>query len=175
MPNLIITALSANDAADNVPGLAKLLLRCVGHGASVGFVEPFTLSAATEFWQHKVLPALFQGGRILLVAHLDGQLVGTVQLDFDTPANQPHRAEARKLLVDPSVRRQGVGRRLMDELEKRCKALGRHLITLDTRTGDAAEPLYAGLGYQVAGVIPGYCLDPAGQRYDSTTVMYKAL
>ncbi|WP_202109322.1 MULTISPECIES: hypothetical protein [unclassified Bordetella] len=51
----------------------------------------------------------------------------------------------------------------------------RKLLTLDTRTGDHAEPLYASLGYQHAGVIPQYALEPQGQRYDSTTLMYKWL
>ena len=53
--------------------------------------------------------------------------------------------------------------------------LGRSLITLDTRTGDAAEPLYKGLGYQIAGIIPGYCRDALSERLDPTTVMYKTL
>jgi hypothetical protein len=40
----------------------------------------------------------------------------------------------------------------------------------------AAEPLYASLGYATAGVIPGYCCDPAApDRLDATTIMYKAL
>ncbi|HYG44849.1 MAG TPA: GNAT family N-acetyltransferase, partial [Bordetella sp.] len=47
--------------------------------------------------------------------------------------------------------------------------------TLDTRTGDHGEPLYAGLGYQRAGVIPEFCLDVLGQRVDPTTIMYKLL
>jgi ribosomal protein S18 acetylase RimI-like enzyme len=98
-----------------------------------------------------------------------------VQLDFDTPPNQPHRAEVRKLLVRPDFRRQGIGRTLMAEVEKRAAELKRNLLTLDTRTGDSAEPLYASLGYRTVGIIPGYCLDPFNTKLDSTTVMYKAL
>jgi hypothetical protein len=52
-----------------------------------------------------------------------------------------------------------------------CKSL----LTLDTRTGDSAEPLYRDLGFQTAGVIPGYCLDITGQQLDSTTYMFKPL
>ena len=37
------------------------------------------------------------------------------------------------------------------------------------------SPLYASLGYQTAGVIPGYCRDPFEDRLDPTTIMYKAL
>ena len=51
----------------------------------------------------------------------------------------------------------------------------RSLLTLDTRTGDSAEPLYASLGYETAGIIPGYCLDAHGPMFDATTIMYKQL
>ena len=54
-------------------------------------------------------------------------------------------------------------------------AVGRSLLTLDTRTGDHAEPLYAALGYRIAGIIPGYCRDPFESKLDPTTVMYKTL
>jgi hypothetical protein len=63
----------------------------------------------------------------------------------------------------------------MAELEDLARRLGRTLLTLDTRTGDSAEPLYASLGYQTAGVIPGYCRHPFEDRLDSTTIMYKVL
>ena len=63
----------------------------------------------------------------------------------------------------------------MIEIERIARRLGRSLLTLDTRTGDSAEPLYVSMGYAVSGVIPGYCLDVGKTRLDSTTVMYKAL
>jgi ribosomal protein S18 acetylase RimI-like enzyme len=66
-----------------------------------------------------------------------------VRRDYDTPANQPHRAEVRKLLVHPKLRRQGIARALMAEVERHAVALFLSLLTLDTRTGDSAEPLYA--------------------------------
>jgi hypothetical protein len=52
---------------------------------------------------------------------------------------------------------------------------GRSLLTLDTCTGDRAEPLYLSMGSRTVGVIPGYCFDVEKRRLDSTTVMYKAL
>lgn len=155
--------------------LGALLHACVHAGASVGFVLPFSTAESEAFWTGKVLPALYAGTRLLLVARRAGDLAGSVQLDWDTPANQPHRAEVRKLLVHPDSRRRGIARVLMAEVEARAQRLGRRLITLDTRTGDAAEPLYAGLGYATAGVIPGYCRDPMTDRMDATTVMYKTL
>lgn len=170
----VIGELTADELERETGALAELLHVCVHAGASVGFILPCPLAECEAFWR-KVLAAVRDGGRVLLVARLDGRIVGTVQLDHDTPANQPHRAEVRKLLVHPEFRRRGISRALMLELERRAAALGRRLLTLDTRTGDAAEPLYAGLGYETVGVIPGYCLDPEEDRLDGTTIMYKQL
>ena len=63
----------------------------------------------------------------------------------------------------------------MLELEALARRQGRSLLTLDTVTGDNAEPLYASLGYERVGVIPGYSLHPSHAQLESTTVMYKAL
>lgn len=174
LPAAVVSELTADQLERELGVLAALLHACVHAGASVGFILPCPLTECEGFWR-KVLAAMRDGSRVLLVARLDGRIVGTVQLDHDTPANQPHRAEVRKLLVHPEFRRRGISRALMLALERRAAALGRHLLTLDTRTGDAAEPLYAGLGYETAGVIPGYCLDPAEDRLDGTTIMYKTL
>ncbi len=122
-----------------------------------------------------MLPIVADGGALLLVARQAGRIVGSVQLGYDTPPNQQHRAEVRKLLVHPDCRRQGLAKMLMVELERLARAKGRRLLTLDTRTGDAAEPLYASLGYQVAGIIPQFCRDTFTDRLDPTTIMYKLL
>ncbi len=170
-----IAALDAEAMAAHLGTLGGLLYDCVQDGASIGFVLPFTRDEAEAFWRLKVLPGVGAGGRVVLVARQDGRIVGTAQLAIDTPANQPHRADVSKVLVHPDRRRRGIARALMAALEARAGTLGRRLLTLDTRTGDAAEPLYRSLGYQVVGVIPGYCRDPFGDRLDSTTIMYKAL
>lgn len=172
---LDISELGAAEAADHVADLGALLHACVHAGASIGFILPFSAAEAAAYWRAKVLPRVADGVVVLLVAHRNGRLVGSVQLDRDTPPNQPHRAEVRKLLVHPDCRRQGIAKALMAAIEARAAASGRSLLTLDTRTGDHAEPLYAALGYRVAGIIPGYCRDPFEAKLDPTTVMYKAL
>src|SRR5471032_1588237 len=170
-----ISIFSADDLARHAGELGALLHACVHPGASIGFVLPFAASEAEAFWMRGVQPALRNGGRLLLVARRGGDIVGTVQLDYDTPPNQPHRAEVRKLMVSPDCRRQGIARVLMAELERMAHGLKRSLLTLDTRTGDMAEPLYAALGYVTVGAIPGYARDAAGPRLDATTIMYKTL
>ena len=173
--SISISPLSAAEAAAHVAELGALLHVCVHHGASIGFVLPFSAAESEAYWRSKVLPRIQDGYVVLLIARLNGRIVGSVQLDHDMPPNQPHRAEVRKLLVHPDCRRQGIATALMAAIERRAAELGRNLLTLDTRTGDHAEPLYAALGYRTAGTIPGYCRDPFGAKLDPTTLMYKAL
>ena len=155
-------------------GLSVLLEVCVAAGAAVNFVVPFSFDDSRLFWVEKVRPALAEGSRLVLVAYAEGGLVGSVQLDCATPPNQPHRAEVAKLLVDPEFRRRGIARALMVEIERQAKELGRTLLTLDTAS-DGAEALYASLGYQRVGVIPGYSRNPVEDDLDTTTIMYKQM
>jgi ribosomal protein S18 acetylase RimI-like enzyme len=174
-PQLAISQFSADDIQSHIGELGALLHCCVIDGASISFILPYAQADGESFWNKKVLPKVRDGGLVLLVARQGGKIAGSVQLDHDMPPNQAHRAEMRKLLVHPQFRRQGIARALIAEVERVARQLGRRLLTLDTRTGDRAEPLYTSLGYQTAGVIPGYCRDPFEDRLDSTTVMYKAL
>jgi len=170
-----ISTLSADEAERRVGDLSALLHACVHAGANINFVLPFSLEDSEAFWREKVLPAMRDGLRMLWVAEDGGGVVGSVQLGTDTPPNQPHRAEVTKLLVHPDFRRRGIAKALMGELEQRASALGRTLITLDTRTGDFAEPLYTSLGYRTVGIIPDFCLDPFEPKLHPTTIMYKRL
>ena len=172
---LPVSSLSADDIARRAGELAELLVACVHDGASIGFVLPFGRGEAEAFWTKKVLPGVRDGTRVVLAAEANGRIVGSVQLNHDTPANQPHRADVNKLIAHPAFRRRGMARALMGEIERIAGRLGRRLLVLDTRTGDSAEPLYISMGYSVSGVIPGYCLDVTKAQLDSTTVMYKAL
>jgi ribosomal protein S18 acetylase RimI-like enzyme len=172
---VVYRQLLANEMMQRVDEFGDLLLACVADGASVGFIEPFTLNEATAYWRRKVLPAVMGREVVILVAEVDGRIVGTVQLDHDTMPNQRHRAEVRKLLVHPDFRRRGIARALMADIEGHARELQRSLLTLDTRTGDTAEPLYRDLGFEIAGVIPQYCRDTHAPRLDATTVMYKKL
>jgi ribosomal protein S18 acetylase RimI-like enzyme len=175
MAEIKIRQMLANEMMQRLDAFGELLLACVADGASVGFIEPFTIREATAYWRGKVLPAVMGREVAILVAERDGRIVGSVQLDHDTMPNQRHRAEVRKLLVHPDCRRRGVARALMAEIEAHARSLDRSLLTLDTRTGDAAEPLYRDLGFEAAGVIPHYCRDTRSPRLDATTVMYKRL
>ena len=145
------------DAGDaDLDALAGVLHAVVHDGPGVSFVVPFSIGESRTFWADGVLPGVRAGTRRVIVARLDGRIVGTVQIDLATPPNQQHRAEVLKLLVHPSARRRGIARGLMIAIESVARAEGRTLLTLDTWTGRAAELLYLSLGYVAAGVIPRY-------------------
>ena len=162
-------------AAEEIAMLGDVLRACVYAGASVSFILPFSNDDANAFWKNKVFPAVESGSCRVLVARSEGRIVGTVQLDLATPPNQPHRAEVRKLLVHPSVRRRGIARALMLAIEEEAGVAGRDLLTLDTTTGGYAELLYRSLGYTTVGLIPRYSLKVDSRELDPTTVMYKSL
>ncbi len=156
-----IRALDAPSIAAVRPQLGALLADSVRHGASVGFLAPLERAEADAFWG-RIGRAVADGRCLLLAAALtDGGVVGTVQLDVDTLANQPHRATVSKLLVHSAARRRGVGEELMRVSERVALDAGRWLLTLDTAT-EAAARLYERLGWTLAGVIPAYALNPDG-------------
>ncbi|MDX2149235.1 MAG: GNAT family N-acetyltransferase [Bryobacteraceae bacterium] len=161
---------------DSVVGdLARILHACVHGGASVSFVLPFTLEDAERYWRERILPDVRTRRKRVLLAAPGEPTVGTVQLDLDSPPNQRHRSEVMKLLVHPNARRQGVGRALMEAVERIAVEEGRTLLTLDTRSGDPSESLYVSMGYRRAGVIPGFARGPADPSLHATTILYKTL
>src|SRR5689334_17267500 len=154
--------------------LGDLLHDCVHAGASVSFVLPFSRDDAAAFWRERILPSVEADTCRVVVARLDQEIVGTVQLDLAMPPNQPHRGEIRKLLVHPTARRHGVARALMIAIEEQAREARRTLLTLDTASA-AAEQLYASLGYVRVGVIPRFSVRPDGAELEGTMVMYKEL
>jgi GNAT superfamily N-acetyltransferase len=163
--------LTATD--EDVRGLAEVLIDCVEGGASVSFMHPLPMAKAVQFWQ-RVTDAVAAGARALLVAEDAGGIVGTVQLLFDLPENQPHRADVAKLLVHRRARRRGLGAALMRAAESVGRESGKSLLVLDTVTDGDAERLYTRLGWQRCGVIPGYALLPQGGLC-ATTFFYRTL
>ncbi|MBU2865587.1 GNAT family N-acetyltransferase [Pacificibacter marinus] len=152
--------------------LAQILVDSVAAGAAIGFMQPLSLEAAQAFWRDTVALSVIQGERDVLIAVENNTVLGTVQLVGNMPPNQPHRAEIAKMMVAPEARRKGIGRALMHAALRTAKGNGKTLVTLDTRTGDVAAPLYASVGFKVAGSIPDFAYDADGQALHGTTYMY---
>jgi ribosomal protein S18 acetylase RimI-like enzyme len=169
----IIRRIDEQGVGQHLESLAELLQDAVDSGASVGFLRPLTNPAARAYWQ-TVQRAVGDGERIVLAAFTGDELLGSVQLDLAGMPNGSHRAEVMKLLVHRRARRRGIARALMGAIEDSARRYGRQLLVLDTRAGDAAEQLYAKLGYSKAGIIPRYARSSTGEL-DATVFMYRWL
>ena len=154
--------LTATDIAE----LAEVLVDCVAGGASVSFMPPFGHDDAKAYFT-RIAGEVARGEAAILVARVDGRIVGTVQLGLAMPPNQPHRADVRKLLVHRGARGRGIGMVLMTAAEEAARARGRTLLVLDTALAGDAERLYTRAGWNRVGVIPGYALFPDGRPCDT--------
>ena len=85
--------------APEIQALGNVLIDCVEGGASVSFKLPMSRAKADAFWRKVALSAA-RGERIVLAAEdAAGSIVGTVQVLWAQPENQPHRADVAKMLV----------------------------------------------------------------------------
>jgi GNAT superfamily N-acetyltransferase len=170
-PDIVVLDGAMADAA--LDQLAAVLVDCVAGGASVSFMSPFSQQDGLTFFR-KVAGSVASGDTVLLAAKLDGRIVGTVQLGLDTPPNQPHRADVKKMLVHRSVRGRGIGAALMTAVEQEASRRGRWLLVLDTVPGENGYRLYVRAGWTQSGIIPDYALFPDGRLCD-TAVFWKRL
>src|SRR5207253_1095625 len=90
-------------------------------------------------------------GEELLVAELDGAVVGFVRLALRTrPWGMA--AEVAPLVVTGEARGRGVGRALLDAAERRAAAAGAAAIRLDVIEENPARGFYERLGYRTVSV-----------------------
>ncbi|HEY7087943.1 MAG TPA: GNAT family N-acetyltransferase [Tepidisphaeraceae bacterium] len=157
----------------DISGLADVLIDCVEGGASVSFMHPLTRERAIAFWR-QVAQGVAAAKRVVLIAEDSQGICGTVQLIFDLPENQPHRADLAKMLVHRRTRRQGLGAALMRAAEAAARECGKTLIVLDAVTDGDAARLYTRLGWMKVGDIPGYALMPNGEPC-GTTFFFRAI
>lgn len=90
---------------------------------------------------------LCDGGEFL-VGELDGRVVAMGALK--RASNE--QAELKRMRVAPDLQRRGLGRRMLEELEKRARGLQFSTLRLDTAVHQAgARRLYASNGYRETG------------------------
>ncbi|KHN49566.1 GNAT family N-acetyltransferase [Pectobacterium fontis] len=153
--------------------LANLLIDAVEKGASVGYHSPLSYKVAIDYF-HSLQPSIANGERILWIACDEEGIVGSVQLELCQKPNGKNRAEIQKLLVHSRTRRTGIGRHLIQVLEKSALFQQRGLLYLDTQAGSPAEAFYRALGYRHLGELPDYASTPDGY-YHPTAIYYKRL
>ena len=166
-----IRSLGAGETRQAAPALGAVLKDCVEGGASVSFMANLTLHEAIAFWEG-VADSQARDGRAVLVAEDDDGPFGVVEVIPAGMPNQPHRGDVAKMLVHRRGRRRGAAEALLRAAEAAGRELGLTLLVLDTVTGGDAERLYARLGWQKVGEIPGFALMPDGTPC-GTTFFYK--
>ena len=123
-------------------------------------VDALTLAANAGLVSDLYLPQLGDvAGRVgdaeVLVAELDGRVVGSVTWTPDGPlaqvARPPAEASFRMLAVDPAAQGHGVGRALVAACVERARSLGCERVVISTgERMTSAHALYASLGFRRA-------------------------
>jgi GNAT superfamily N-acetyltransferase len=128
---------------------------------ALGLLGPLDSDALSVDYRAAVA-ALDDTERILVVAELDGDVVGMAQLVRSDATNARHRAEVRRVAVASTARGTGVGRGLMAAIENAARAGGLTLLWLTTHADTDADRFYEAIGYTRLGVMPSYSRRPDG-------------
>lgn len=153
--------------------LVGLLQDAVDTGASVGYLAPLSTAEARNYWM-AALEEVAGGDRVVLLAFDASQLIGCVQLHLTSRANARHRADVQKLIVHSQAQKRGLGRTLLEAIERVAEQKGRTLLLADARQGAPGEKLFNSAGYTPVGAIPRFQRGPEG-HYDSTVIFYRNL
>lgn len=146
------------------PQLLALLDRVLAVDDTVGFPGRLTATEADQ-----VIDALdrdlgYQRCQVL-VARLDGRVVGQCTLVPNGSPNNRHLGTIVRAMVDPDLRTANLLPAACGHIIDRCRALGVEILCIDTRVGSRAARLWQALGFQEYGRLPDYAR--VGQaRYD---------
>lgn len=168
---------------DDLPSLLAIYNWAVRNTTATLDVEEWTLPQRKEwFYRHGA-------GYPLLVAEKEGKVIGYGSLSpFHEKAGYGRTVEL-SVYVDEAHWREGIGKRLVEELVGRAGQLGYHsIMALITGENEASKRLHEGLGFQQAGRLKevgykfGRALDvyfyqrilPASDRGDSASAVNRA-
>ncbi len=131
------------------PGDLRSLLR----------VEEESFGPRERYGPEVFLALISLPGSVILVAEEDGEVVG-YSAGYLEGDGVGHIAS---VAVRPGFRRRGIGRALMEALERELVARGARRLRLEVRASNqAARRLYESLGYRVVRRLPGYYRDENG-------------
>jgi GNAT superfamily N-acetyltransferase len=104
---------------------------------------------ASEVLAERVGRTLVRSDQLVMVAHVNGKLCGWLQAHSAEIIESGFRVEIVGLIVDESVRRRGVGRRLVREAENWATSLGAQAVVVRTNIVRAeSQMFYSALGYR---------------------------
>jgi [ribosomal protein S18]-alanine N-acetyltransferase len=111
------------------------------------------------------LSTLSLPGSQLLIARHEHKVVG-----FTLSRAVVDEEELLLIAVDPSTRRIGVGRQLLNQLFVNAAGSARTKIFLEVREQNQARHFYSEMGFKPIGLRPKYYKASDGNRYDSVTM-----
>lgn len=122
-----------------------------------------------SYWMDKVSPGS------VLVAEVDGQVAGTVEIHPNLPGQGSHVANAG-FMVDPAFQGRGVGRALGEAALDRAARDGFHAMQFNAvvETNTQAVKLWHALGFETLAVVPDAFNHPV-HGLVGLHIMYKRL
>jgi len=124
--------------------------------ADLDRVAAIEREAFTDPWPRRSFVELLAEPHVRAVVHRDGRLAGYAL--FSLVAGE---GEILNLAVDPSARRRGFGRRLLDAVLEAMRAAGTTAVFLEVRQSNhAAIELYAGAGFHPVSIRRAYYRNP---------------
>lgn len=128
--------LTADEALTEVDALRRLL----------GQLSPQVL----DMPQGDLVGRIVDERVVLVVARLEGGLVGTATLSVSATVSHGAVGHVDDVVVDSSARGRGVGRALLDAVHDEARRLGLRHVDLTSRPSrEAANALYRSLGYEL--------------------------
>jgi len=103
----------------------------------------------SDAWTAKSIEDTYnQPQAFIVTAELDGKVAGYCIVYFVLD-----EGEIARIAVDNCFRRQGVGRKLLEQVERTCKEKGIIRLMLDVReSNESARAFYKSMGFEVDGV-----------------------
>ncbi|KAK2609163.1 hypothetical protein QQS21_002245 [Conoideocrella luteorostrata] len=103
-------------------------------------------------------------------------LAGVIELGMPEADSGPFRGDVEMLMVSSKHRNQGIGKKLIYELERTALERGRTLLQLATMADTVADAhFYPKLGYVKFGTVPNYGIEPVTMRLVDGAYFYKDL
>jgi GNAT superfamily N-acetyltransferase len=135
--------------------ILRLMNRTLEEETTIGFPGP--LDEQTGFAVIQQLRAAVEAGsRHLLVAIIDGLIVGQLILTPNSTPNHLHMVELTRGTIDPCFRGGGLALLAFEEIARKCEELGREVICLDVRAGTMAAVWWQHFGFKPYGLLSDY-------------------
>lgn len=152
-------------AAEHIAAYRRLMLHAYEQAADAFTSTVEERSALPDSWWLKRM-ADPDGAGIAFGAFLDGELAGTVALEFSSKTKTKHKVHVVGMFVLETCRGRGIGKALIQAaIEYACSRHDLRLMTLTlTQGNEFALGLYEACGFKQFGVEPMAILTPAGYK-----------